>query len=168
MTDQNGHTRRVSALTRLARWLGPKPWFAAVGRVVLPPVDRLTGKLTKGRFISMRMRELPALLLTTTGRKSGQPRATPLLYTRDGDGFVVIGSNWGQRHHPDWSSNLVANPRATVTLGGQNIPVLARLITGSEREPLWEELLTMWPAYATYTERAGGRTLRLFRLEPTD
>ena len=108
----------------------------------------------------------PSLIITTTGRRSGQPRSNPLLYARDGDAFVVIGSNWGQTQHPAWALNLLADPAATVTLGGARVPVRATLAEGAERERLWRLLLAEWPAYQTYGERAGGRDLRIFRLVP--
>jgi deazaflavin-dependent oxidoreductase (nitroreductase family) len=132
---------------------------------VLVPADRLVGRLTRGRVVALGM--LPSLLLTTTGRRSGQPRTNPLLYARDGEHFIVIGSNWGQPHHPAWSNNLLAHPEATVHLGGREIPVTATLATGAERERLRRLLLEVWPAYATYERHAEGRDLRIFRLDPT-
>jgi len=67
--------------------------------------------------------------------------------------------------HPGWSANLLANPEAVVTLGGQRINVRARLVTGDERERLRDLLVLVWPAYVAYEERAPGRRLRIFRLE---
>jgi deazaflavin-dependent oxidoreductase (nitroreductase family) len=137
--------------------------FAAVGRRVVW-ADRLVGRLTKGRLIAAGLKDLPCLLLTTTGRRSGQPRTSPLLYLADGDAFVVIGSNWGRADHPAWSGNLLANPAARVTVGGAEIPVRARLVEADERAHLRKRLLEIWPAYLTYEERSG-RHLRVFRLE---
>src|SRR5258705_9591495 len=99
-------------------------------------LERLLGRLTRGRFLAQGQHELPALLITTTGRTSGRPRTSPLLYAADGDAFVVIGSNWGQVHHPGWSANLIAKPDAVVTLGGKEIAVRGRLVQGEERERL--------------------------------
>ena len=152
-------------LATLARRWGGRPWFAVVGRAYMR-LDRLLGVATQGRFVALGQRELPSLLITTTGRSTGRPRTSPLLYAPDGDAYVVIGSNWGQAHHPGWSANLLAHPDAVVTLGGRSIPVRARLIEGAERERLRELLLRVWPAYATYEQRAQGRQLRVFRLEP--
>jgi len=59
----------------------------------------------------------PVLMLTTTGRRSGAPRTTPLLYAQDGEDLVIVGSNWGQQHHPAWSANLLAHPEAEVQVG---------------------------------------------------
>jgi deazaflavin-dependent oxidoreductase (nitroreductase family) len=144
--------------------LGGRRWFAAVGRAIVP-VDRFLGRVSRGRFVAFGLKDLPSLLITTTGRRSGEPRSNPLLYAPDGDGFVVIGSNWGQAHHPAWSANLLANPDATVTLGGQTLAVRARCAEGAERDRLRALLLRVWPAYTAYEQRAAGRELRIFRLE---
>ena len=153
----------MSAVSSLARRLGGKRWFASVGRALVP-LDRLVGKLTRGRLVSLNMNDLTTLMLTTTGRKTGRARTQPLLYARDGDAFVVVGSNWGQAHHPAWSANLLANPDALVLLGGKEIPVRAVRVEGPERDRLWELMRSVWPAYSTYEERAG-RHIRVFRLE---
>ena len=144
--------------------MGRHAWFARVGRAWVP-VDRAVSKLTKGRFVAVGLRDLPSLMITTTGRQSGQPRSNPLLYAPDGDAFVVIGSNWGQKSHPAWSANLLANPDATVTLGGKVVDVRAHLVRGDERARLREKLLEVWPGYADYERRSDGRHLRIFRLE---
>lgn len=156
----------MSVLSSFARRVGGTRFFALVGRAYVP-VDRLIGRLSRGRLVALGQRDLPSLLITTTGRSSGKPRTNPLLYARDGDGFVVIGSNWGQAHHPGWSANLLANPYATITLRGSHARVRAHLAEGAERERLRALLLTVWPAYAAYEQRAAGRTLRIFRLERT-
>src|SRR5262245_45981750 len=109
-------------VARIALRVGGQPWFAAIGRAFVP-LDRMLGQLTSGRFVALGIRDLPSLLLTTTGRVSGKARVTPLLYVADGGGFVVIGSNWGRPEHPAWSGNLLAQPLATVTLGGEHIPI---------------------------------------------
>ena len=144
----------------LARRLGRYRWFGVVGRAYVP-LDRLVARLTRGRATAL---GLPSLLLTTTGRRSGEPRTQPLLYVPDGDDFVVIGSNWGQTRHPAWTANLLDNPVAVATVRGREVPVRAELVRGEEREQLWSRLLRAWPAYATYADRAGGRELRVFRL----
>jgi deazaflavin-dependent oxidoreductase (nitroreductase family) len=154
----------VSALANLAKRLGGQRWFAAVGRKFVP-VDRFLAKVTQGRFVTGGLRDLPCLLLTTTGRTSGKPRSNPLLYAMDGDAYIVIGSNWGGEHHPAWSYNLLAHPEATVTLDGHHTSVRAGLVTGAERSRLRGQLLDIWPGYAEYERRAPHRTLRIFRLE---
>ncbi|MEU4568510.1 nitroreductase/quinone reductase family protein [Micromonospora sp. NPDC023956] len=154
----------MSVLRSLARRLGHRRWFAAAGRLLVP-ADRLVGRLTRGRVVALGL--IPSLLLTTTGRRSGRPRSNPLLYVPDGEAYVVVGSNWGQPRQPAWTSNLLAEPTAGVTLRGRRIPVRADLATGTERERLWRLLVTEWPAYRTYAQRAGDREIRVFRLVPT-
>lgn len=89
----------------------------------------------------------------------------PLLYARDGDDIVVVGSNWGQARHPSWSANLLADPAAVVEVDGERTHVRAALCTGADRDRAWALLFEVWPAYATYDRRAG-RDLRVFRLTP--
>lgn len=148
----------------LLRRLGHQRWFAWVGRQVTP-ADRWLRRRTRGRWSLSGDSTTPALLLTTTGRRSGLPRVQPLLYARDGAGYVVVGSNWGQPGHPAWSANLLDDPAAVVEVDGARIPVRASLSTGADRERLWALLAQVWPAYATYDRRAG-RELRVFRLTP--
>lgn len=161
MSFMGSRVRRV--VQQIARRAGHARSFARMGRLLVP-VDRLVARLTGGRVIALGV--LPSLLITTTGRRSGQPRTNPLLYVPDGDAFVVIGSNWGQRHQPAWALNLIANPAATVTVKGSQIPVRARVTSGAERDRLWQLLVEQWPAYETYVRRAGDRKIPIFRLEP--
>ncbi|HEU4425697.1 MAG TPA: nitroreductase family deazaflavin-dependent oxidoreductase [Pilimelia sp.] len=156
----------MSRYTGLVRRLGHTRWFPAVGRRLVP-LDRLINRVSKGRWSAIGRHGLPGLLLTTVGRRSGEPRTSPLLYVRDADAYVVTGSNWGQQHQPAWTGNLLACPRATVIIDGTSIPVTAELVTGAERDRLWRLLRQVWPAYDTYLERAAGRDIRVFRLTPT-
>lgn len=156
-------TERVSVLGTLTRRLGHHKWFGATLRLLVP-ADRLVGRLTRGRVVALGL--VPSLVITTTGRRSGKPRSNPLLYVPDGDAYVVIGSNWGQQHQPGWAMNLLAQPAAEVDVKGRRIPVRAEVATGAERERLWRLLVTEWPAYRTYVERAGTREIRIFRLVP--
>jgi deazaflavin-dependent oxidoreductase (nitroreductase family) len=144
---------RRAGHTRLMSRLGP----------LWAPVDRLIGRLTRGRVVALGI--VPSLLLTTTGRTTGRPRCNALLCVADGDAFVVIGSNWGRTVHPAWVRNLLADPRATVTTRGESLPVRAHLVTGPDRARLWDLATRVWPAYDTYARRAGDRDIRVFRLE---
>jgi deazaflavin-dependent oxidoreductase (nitroreductase family) len=81
------------------------------------------------------------------------------------NGFLVVGSNFGKEHHPAWTANLIANPEATVTFKGEDIPVVAHLLAPDEKAKVWPELLKIWPAWTSYTARSG-RDLRVFRLTP--
>ena len=157
----------LSPLYAAVRKAGHTRWFARVTPLIVP-IDGAIGRLSKGRLVALGNRGLPGLLLTTTGRKTGQPRTHPLLYMRDGDGYVVVGSNWGRDHHPAWALNLVANPEAIVTIGGKTIRVRATHARGAERDRLWKLALATWPAWTTYEERAAVREIRVFRLAPHD
>jgi deazaflavin-dependent oxidoreductase (nitroreductase family) len=95
----------------------------------------------------------PVLLLITTSRRSGQPRAVTLTYFEDGDRLVVIGSNAGEDRHPAWWLNLKEHPDATVQIGDATIQVLAAEALGEERERLWAELIRRDPAYEEYRLR---------------
>jgi len=78
------------------------------------------------------------LILTTTGRRSGQPRATPLSYYRDGTGYLVVASNWGKDVPPDWLLNLQKQPHGAIVVNGRRLPVAARLAEGDEQTRLWK------------------------------
>src|SRR4051794_15825821 len=156
---------RAMSIRSTTRRLGHTRWFARAGRAV-SGLDRRLQKATAGRVSILGRPTLPHLILTTTGRKSGEPREALLLYAVDGDGWVVIGSNWGQERHPAWSGNLLAEPRATVTIAGLSTPVTASLATADERDRLLPALLAVWPAYEAYAARASDRELRVFRLAP--
>ena len=92
----------------------------------------------------------PLLLLTTTGARSGLPRTTPLLYSTDGDRFVVIASKGGEPTHPDWYYNLLAHPEATVEVGAETVPVQAKVAQGAERWRLFDQQSAQMPFFAEY------------------
>lgn len=138
-------------------------WGRNLARSLYTPLDKLVYRATGGR----RGLSPPSsvLLLTTTGRKTGQPRQVPVLYLTEGPNLWVVASNYGGERHPGWSANLLANPDATVTVRGSDRPVRARLASDDEKKTLWPRLLELyptWKAYASWTDRA----FRLFCLEP--
>ena len=139
-------------------------WFCTVGPVVLPPVDRTLHWLTGGRLILGRLL-VPTLLLTTTGRRSGEPRDAPLACMPADGGWYVVGSNFGRDHHPAWTANLIATPEATVSFAGRTTEVVARLLSDEGRAEVWPRLVAVWPVYDTYVARAD-RDLRVFHLTP--
>ena len=95
------------------------------------------------------------VLLTTTGRKSGVPRTTPMMFHRDGDRVLVIASNVGAPRHPSWYLNLVADPRVTVEIGSERYHALAIPTQGEEREKLWALLKRHYPFFAVHETKAG-------------
>jgi deazaflavin-dependent oxidoreductase (nitroreductase family) len=93
------------------------------------------------------------LLLTTTGRSSGQERTTPLIHREDGDRWVIVASKGGAPDHPGWFKNLEKNPDAEIQVKDQVIPVRASVAEGDERERLWSEMAEVWPDYEDYQKK---------------
>jgi deazaflavin-dependent oxidoreductase (nitroreductase family) len=96
------------------------------------------------------------LLLTSKGRRSGEPRTTPLIHRTDGDRWVVVASKGGAPQNPSWFENLLADPEATIQVQGEEVPIRASTAEGAERTRLWSEMTEVWPAYDEYqgwTER---------------
>ncbi len=91
-----------------------------------------------------------ALILTTTGRKSGQSRDNALIYGLTGDSPIVVASKGGDPAHPDWYVNLVEQPEVEVQIRGDRFPARARTATGEERTELWAEMLKHWAPYDEY------------------
>jgi F420H(2)-dependent quinone reductase len=116
------------------------------GEDVNPTVERILGKglvvhqwlyeATDGR-VGASLGGRPMLLLRTVGRRSGQKRTSALLYIRDGDAYVVIGSKGGDPRHPGWFHNLSAAPDVEIQIGRERHPVRARVAEGEERTRLW-------------------------------
>jgi deazaflavin-dependent oxidoreductase (nitroreductase family) len=93
------------------------------------------------------------LLLTTTGRRSGQPRTTPLIYGRDGERYLVVASRGGAPEHPDWYQNLVARPVVQVQVMADRFSARARTATAAEKPALWKTMTSIWPPYSEYQAR---------------
>ena len=125
--------------------------------------DRKLHKAFGGRVSLVALAGLPSLRLTTTGRKSGLPRSTNLLYYPHGRDYVLTGSNWGRPNNPAWTLNLRANPKAEIALAGRPAEVTARELEGEEYDRMWLELLRFWPGYAMERTEAG-RALPVFVL----
>ena len=137
---RRGFMRTVDALTQAA-------YRASGGRV---------GARQAGRDI---------LLLTTVGRKSGKERTHALLFVRDGERYVVCGSNFGDARHPAWYLNLHEHPEATAQIGPLTVPIVATEASGEERARLWKKLLAAWPAFAGY-QTGAARTIPVIILTP--
>lgn len=109
---------------------------------------RLTGGFVGGSF-----RGAPVLLLSVTGRKTGKRRTTPLLFLRDGESLVVVGSNGGRDWDPQWLRNLEQNLEAEVRIKSSKIAVRAEKAGPSEKERLWPMVAKMFPSYDDYRKR---------------
>jgi deazaflavin-dependent oxidoreductase (nitroreductase family) len=90
------------------------------------------------------------LLLTTTGRRSGHPHTTPMVYTRDGDRLLVYASRGGAPTNPDWYLNLVRDPHVVVEVGSERFDAAATPLKGEERDRLYAEHAARWPQFAEY------------------
>ncbi len=113
-------------------------------------VYRLSGGKIGGKFL----RGAPVCLVTTTGRKSGQPRTAPLLYLADGTRVVIVASKGGMAKHPVWYLNLVANSRCTVEIGREKRSMLAHTASAEEKAALWPRLVEMYKGYEGYQRKA--------------
>jgi deazaflavin-dependent oxidoreductase (nitroreductase family) len=108
---------------------------------------------------------VPTLLLTTRGRRSGALRRTPLIYTRDGDAYVVVASYGGSPEHPDWYFNLSDDPEVEIQVGDRVMPARAATAEGEDRDRLWRQMTGIWPDYDKYQARTQ-RVIPLVTLEP--
>jgi deazaflavin-dependent oxidoreductase (nitroreductase family) len=97
------------------------------------------------------------LLLTTTGRRSGEPRTSAMIYGTDGDAFVVIASQGGMPTHPDWYLNLTAEPNVGLQVGADRFAAVARTAEGAERDRLWSLMTSVWPNFDVYQSRTERR-----------
>jgi deazaflavin-dependent oxidoreductase (nitroreductase family) len=93
------------------------------------------------------------LLLTTKGRKTGEPRTAPLIYENDGDRYVIVASKGGAPQHPGWYRNLAKDPEVEVQVKDDVFPARAQTAEGDERERLWRLAAQQWPDYDAYQQR---------------
>ena len=109
---------------------------------------RTNGKPTSGPFLGRNV-----LILTTKGAKSGEVRENPLVYTRDGDHYVIVGSKGGAPTHPAWYHNLVKHPDVTIEVGKEKFKVRARVAQGDEHERLYTQHADINPTFHDYRKR---------------
>ena len=128
-------------------------------------VDPFVFRLTRGRFTSLGPVLIPQLLLTTTGRKSGRPREAQLVYTDIEGAVYVVASNFGGDHHPAWSYNLDAQPKAIMQIKGETTPVVAEHLDDKEKDAVWPGLVDNLPNYGKYREQTD-RDIKVYRLSP--
>lgn len=129
----------------------------------LTPVDRRLLQRTNGRYTVLGPLGSPVMLLTTTGATSGLGRTTPLLYARDGEDLIVVGSNFGQGHHPAWTGNLIKQPSCVVTIGGTPVQARALLLDGMAADAAYQRMVDLAKTYGVYRARTD-RAIRVFRL----
>jgi deazaflavin-dependent oxidoreductase (nitroreductase family) len=118
-----------------------------------------------GRLGGTWLQGAPILLLTTKGRKSGEPRTTPLLYLRDGNDLVLVASKGGMSHHPLWFRNLEATPDVEVEIGTDRTAMRARRASEQEKAALWPRLVGIYSDFAIYQARTA-RNIPVVILSP--
>ena len=145
-------------------------WFSASSfgswfmKRFMEPIDPIIYRLTGGRATTAGPVVIPQLLLTTTGRKSGQPRTVQLAYT-DIDGKIhLVASNFGGQKHPGWSYNLGANQNAEIQLGARTFTATATLLSDQEKERVWPALVANIPNYNVYKTRTD-RNIKVYRID---
>jgi deazaflavin-dependent oxidoreductase (nitroreductase family) len=133
-------------------------------RNVVFRLDRFIYKRSGGRFVSTGKPVFPIMLVTMTGRKSGQPRTLPLIYLRDGERLIACSGDARAHGGSQWPRNLLPNPRVSVQVGEQSGPYVARRATEAEYAGYWPRVCANYPPYATYAQRSG--ETMMFVLEP--
>ncbi|HET6184242.1 MAG TPA: nitroreductase family deazaflavin-dependent oxidoreductase [Acetobacteraceae bacterium] len=108
---------------------------------------------------------VPSLLLTTTGRKSGEKFVFPLFYGKTGNSYFIVASKGGAPEHPGWYRNILADPEVEIQVGTQKLKARARTASGAERALLWPEALKFWPPYADYQKKTT-REIPIVVLDP--
>jgi len=117
-------------------------WMSRANAFVYKKTDgKLGGKFLKGAAVA---------LLTTTGRKTGEPRVSPLLYLRDGDRVILVASQGGAAKNPMWYLNLKANPKVSVQIKNEVLDLTARDATEAERAEYWPKLVEMYSSFDDY------------------
>jgi len=141
-------------LVRTPHWFA---WFFS-------SLHRGAYRISGGR-LGTKFRGEPAILLTTTGRKTGEPRTWPLLALREGDAYVVAASNGGHDRNPAWYLNLEANPDVTIRDGKLTVRGRARVTSGAERDALYARFVETLATYRDYQE-ATDRPIPVVRIDP--
>lgn len=166
-TDLGYRHRSPNAFQRLIQGLASTRPGAWVFAKVLRHLDDAATRLSRGRLSAPEvLAGLPVLDLTTTGRKSGSPRASHLISIPVGDDLAVIGSNFGQPNTPAWVLNLEAEPTATVVYKQRTVAVFARPASEDEARDVMERSRAIYGGYEKYVQRISGRRVRIFVLEP--
>lgn len=154
MAEGQLNARQIKALNSNAMLVGFK-WMSRINTWAFRATDGRIG--AKWRLGSKPVATPPPVgILTTIGRKSGEPRDSPLLYLREDDRIVVVASQGGRSTHPMWYLNLVANPQVTFQVRGETLQLTAREATDAERDEYWPKLDAMYPDfvdYRSYTDR---------------
>ena len=105
------------------------------------------------------------LLITTKGRRSGEPRTIPIIFTPHNDGWLIIASRGGSPTHPTWYLNILEDPNVHIQVKGDHYQAVARTATPAERDHLWAKCVKTWPNYDIYQSRTS-RQIPVVVIEP--
>ena len=141
------------AETRLPPWTPTQERVATVVTHLMTTVNVWIYRLSGGRFGSKFLRGAPVCLVTTTGKKSGQPRTIALIYLQDGANVIFVASKGGMSHHPAWYFNMLAKPEIQVQIGTEPVSMRVRQASSEEKAALWPRLCAIYPDYDDYQAR---------------
>lgn len=159
--------RHANAPQRVMQRFGATKAGAWFFSKTLVAMDRAVIKMTKGRTtVPELLAGLPVMFVTTTGRKSGLLRTTPLVAIPIGDTLALIGSNFGTAPTPAWVHNLEADPTATVRYRNAELEARVRPATDEEYQSVWGSAASVTAAYGKYRERVTNRDIRIFVMTP--
>jgi deazaflavin-dependent oxidoreductase (nitroreductase family) len=159
--------RRSRPFHRLVRRMAATRLMAKIYGVIQQPIDRFVYRLTRGRTTaSSWLGGVEITMLTTTGAKTGMRRTLPVLGLPEGDGMIVIASNFGRPRNPAWYHNLRTNPDASIVFEGTRREVVARVLSGAERDRAYARGEEIYPGFTHYVRWAGDRRIPVIRLVP--
>lgn len=121
--------------------------------LVLVGADHVAAYRDSGGEVGYLWNGVPTLLLTVTGRRSGERRTSALIFARDGDDYLVVASMGGSPRHPKWYLNLQSHPDAEIQVRDQVIAVTAQTAGPQEKPRLWRIVTEVWPNYDVYQSR---------------
>jgi deazaflavin-dependent oxidoreductase (nitroreductase family) len=158
--------RQARLLERLVRRsAATRPLAKLYGRIQ-QPLDRIVYRLTGERAtLSSRLSGIEVSMLTTTGARTGKPRTLPVLALPDGGDVILIASNFGRPRHPSWYHNLRADPHATIVTAGVSRELVARELSGADRERCYARAEEIFPPFIYYPRWAGSREIPVLRLQ---
>lgn len=157
--------RRPNVAQRATQRVAASKAGAKVFSSITQPLDGIVRRLTGGRTtLSEVLAGLPVLYVTTTGRKSGEPRVAPLIAVPIDDDLALLGTNFGGASTPAWVYNLEADPSATATFRDKDVDVVAHRATDEEYERVFAAADRYYVGYEKYRERVTGRDIRIFVL----
>ena len=147
-------------------WLLASRAGSVLFKVAAPIADRLVFRLSGGRQTAVSLLAgLPSIVLAVRGARSGRLHDVTLLGIPDQARFIIVGSNFGQKHNPAWYYNLRSNPDVSLTVNGMTAPYRARQVAGQQYQDCWEMAVRAYRGYEAYRQRAG-RPIPIFILEP--